>query len=157
METGIEGAAEKGRAGIMNSGREAINRQHMKSIVTVCIALPVGLLHFVTGPSYPGPFPGFVNGYLIDIMLPFALYFLLCPQDVRVGWLRPWYVKALPVLMIGFTVETAQYFGVDIFGSTFDPLDYAAYTSGVLLAVVFDRFVFPSLFSFWRVNKTTWS
>ncbi len=139
----------------MNSGREAINRQHMKSIVTVCIALPVGLLHFVTGPSYSGPFPDFVNGYLIDIMLPFALYFLLCPQDSRIDWLRPWYVKALPVLMIGFTVETFQYFGIDIFGSTFDPLDYAAYALGLFLAVIVDLFLFPSLFSFWRVDKTT--
>lgn len=45
--------------------------------VVVGICLVVGLLHFVAGPRYGGPWPGFVRGYLIDILLPLALYLLL--------------------------------------------------------------------------------
>ena len=36
--------------------------------VVVGICLVVGLLHFVAGPGYDGPWPGFVRGYLIDIL-----------------------------------------------------------------------------------------
>ncbi len=43
----------------------------VKTLV-VAVALAVGLLHFVTGPNYHGPFRVFVNGYLIDILLPLA-------------------------------------------------------------------------------------
>lgn len=137
----------------MNSNPESIKRQHRKGIITTSIAVPTALLHFVTGTSYSGPFPEFVNGYLIDILLPFALYFLLCPQDARIVWLRRWYVKAVPVLLIGFVVETAQYFGVMVFGSTYDPLDYAAYACGTLLAVLTDTILFPRIFGFWQPEK----
>jgi hypothetical protein len=128
---------------------EAVRRQSRKSIVTICIMVPIALLHLVTGRSYDGPYPELVNGYLIDILLPFGLFFLLSPQDAVVPVLRRWWVKALPVLAIGYTVETAQYLGVPIFGRTFDPLDYLAYTLGVTLAVIADKLVFPRLFSFW--------
>ncbi|MFH1963970.1 MAG: hypothetical protein ABIJ42_00345 [Acidobacteriota bacterium] len=134
----------------MNSNPESIKRQSRKALITTSIAIPVALLHFVTGPSYRGPFPDFVNGYLIDILLPFALYFLLCPQDSRIVWLRHWYVKAVPVFLIGFIIETAQYSGIMVFGSTFDPLDYAAYALGILLAVLADTLFFPRIFSFWQ-------
>jgi hypothetical protein len=50
---------------------------------------------------------------------------------------------------IGITVEAAQFLGVPIFGCTFDPLDFAAYAAGVLLAALCDRVVLPHLFQFW--------
>lgn len=134
----------------MNSNPESIKRQNRKAIITTSIAIPVALLHFVPGPSYRGLYPDFVNGYLIDILLPFAPYFLLCPQNARIVWLRRWYIKAVPVLLIGFIIETAQYFGVLVFGSTFDPLDYAAYAFGILLAVLADTILFPRIFSLWQ-------
>jgi hypothetical protein len=133
----------------MEPRSEAVKRQSKKSIVTVCIMVPIALLHFVTGKSYTGPYPEFVNGYLIDILLPFGLYFLLSPQDAVKPVLRRWWVKALPVLAIAYAVETAQLFGAPILGRTFDPLDYLAYTLGVILAVTADKMVFPRLFSFW--------
>jgi hypothetical protein len=102
----------------------------------------------VTGPGYQGPFPSFVNNYLIDIFLPFTLYFLLCLLDF---WLfHLWYVKAILVLGIGFTVETTQYLGYELLGSTFDPLDYATYAFGIILAVFCDQVLFPRLFNFWE-------
>ncbi len=137
----------------MNLDTASQKRKNRKATVTITIAVGAGLLHFVTGPSYRGPYPGFVNGYMIDILLPFALYFLLCPQDTRIAWLRKWYVKALPILLIGFTVETMQYLGIMVFGRTFDPLDYAAYSTGVFWAVLTDTIFFPKIFSFWHVAE----
>ena len=128
---------------------ETKNRHRKKTVVMVCIMVPVALLHFVTGPKYSGPFPHFVNGYLLDILLPFAFYFLLCPQDVTYAVLRPLYAKAAPVFAIGLTIETAQFFGVPIFGSTFDPLDYVMYALGVSFAAIIDTQIFPRVFSFW--------
>ena len=48
-----------------------------RKIIVVFIAVVVGLLHFLTGPGYRGPFPSFINGYMIDILLPFAMYLVM--------------------------------------------------------------------------------
>jgi hypothetical protein len=121
-----------------------------KSLVTIAVMLPIAGLHFVTGEHYSGPFPGFVNGYLLDILLPFGLYILLCSSERTVPFLRPWWIKALPVLAVGFGVEIAQFTGAPIFGRTYDPLDFVMYGIGVGMAVVADRFVLPRIFPFWE-------
>jgi hypothetical protein len=128
---------------------EAVKRQQQKLLVAIGIIVPVALLHFVTGPAYRGPFAGFVNGYLLDILVPFAFYFLLCPHDAIVPFLRPWLVKGLAVFGVGFAVEIAQFYGVPIFGRTFDPLDFVMYGVGVMLAAFLDTKVFPRVFRFW--------
>jgi hypothetical protein len=107
--------------------------------VVVAIALGVGLLHFVTGPGYRGPFPAFVNGYLIDVLLPFAAYLLL-GVPARPFALRG-VTRASIVLGIGVTVEMLQFFGVPIFGRTFDPLDFLMYAAGVAGGALFERTV----------------
>ncbi len=122
-------------------------QRRQKVFVVIAIMIPVALLHFVIGPHYRGPFRAFVNGYLIDILLPFAVYFLLAIQKGPVG--RYIWLRAAIVFAIGASVETAQYFGVAIFGQTFDPLDYAMYAIGVLLAVACDRLIFPRILPFW--------
>ncbi len=38
----------------------------------------------------------------------------------------------------GFLTESLQYFGVPIFGRTFDPLDYLMFATGVAGAFVFE-------------------
>jgi hypothetical protein len=45
---------------------------------------------------------------------------------------------AITVFLIGFTVETLQYYDIHIFGSTFDYLDYLMYLFGVLLGLIMD-------------------
>jgi hypothetical protein len=142
------GWANQGERGV-RTDPEAVKRRRRKSLVAVSVAVPVGLLHFVTGPTYGGPYPEFVNGYLIDILLPFAFYFLLCPQDVFVASLRPWFVKGLPVFALGLSVEIAQFYGLPILGHTFDPLDIVMYGVGVLAAAVLDTAVLPRVLSFW--------
>lgn len=117
--------------------RNRINEmKNIKKITIVGIALFVGALHFLIGPNYQGPFKLFVNGYLIDILLPFALYLLL--SFFNQAFIRTIIVRALFVFLIGVCVETLQFFNVPIFGSTFDPLDYLMYGFGVLLAIVFE-------------------
>jgi hypothetical protein len=110
-----------------------------RKVIVVGIAVVVGLLHFLTGPGYRGPFPAFVNGYLIDILLPFAMYLVL--GITRQSILRSGITRGAFVFAIGAVAETAQYFGVPIFGRTFDPLDYLMFGVGIGLAVVFERIV----------------
>lgn len=107
----------------------------------VGICLGVGLLHFVAGPGYSGPWPGFVRGYLIDIVLPFALYLLLGVSwpvlaDSRLA-------RSLMVLAVGGAVEGLQYLGVPLFGRTFDPLDLVMYGLGVAGGVIVELVVAP--------------
>lgn len=130
----------------------AADRDHRKTLVVVCTVVPIALLHFFTGSAYNGPWPEFVNGYLLDILVPFAFYLLLVLPETPL--LRPWSVKALLVFGAGACVEIAQYFGAPILGRTFDPLDFAAYGLGVAIAVLVDRALFPSIFSFWEAEGT---
>ena len=110
-----------------------------RKIIVVFIAVVVGLLHFITGPKYNGPFPVFVNGYMIDILLPFAMYLVLGVAKQSI--LRSGIARGVFVFSIGAITETLQYFGVPIFGRTFDLLDYLMFGLGIGLAVVFERYV----------------
>lgn len=118
-----------------------------KKILVVSISVTVALLHFVTGSAYNGPFPVFVNGYMIDILLPLSAYFLLCLVEMPL--FQSWAVKSTVVFGFGLVVEMAQYFSISLLGSTFDPLDIVMYAVGVLSAAFLDVVVFPMVFSFW--------
>ena len=110
-----------------------------RKLLVVGIALGVGALHFLTGPGYRGPLPVFVNGYMIDILLPFAMYLVLGVADQAL--LRSDIARGILVFGTGAVTETLQYFGVPIFGQTFDLLDYPMFAIGIGLAVVFERVV----------------
>ena len=110
-----------------------------RKVVVVLIAVVVGLLHFLTGPGYRGPVPGFVNGYMIDILLPFAMVLVLGIADQSV--LRSGVARGGFVFAIGAITETLQYFGIPIFGRTFDLLDYVMFGIGIGLALVFEKVV----------------
>jgi thiamine transporter ThiT len=110
-----------------------------RKVIVVSIALFVGLLHFVTGPAYRGPLPVFVNGYLIDILLPFAMFLVLGVADQPI--LQNRVVRGVSVFAVGAVTETLQYFGVPIFGRTFDWLDYLMFAAGIGLAAVFEQVV----------------
>ena len=112
-----------------------------RKAIVVFIAVVVGLLHFLTGPRYRGPFPAFVNGYMIDILLPFAMYLVLGPEVAKIRILRSGIARGVFVFTVGAITETLQYFGVPIFGRTFDLLDYLMFGVGIGLGVVFERFV----------------
>lgn len=117
-----------------------------KPVITL-LALFVGALHFITGESYQGPFPVFVNSYLIDILLPMVLYLLLGLFDSK--WIRPPLFRACAVFGFGCFVEASQYFRYPLFGSTFDLFDIVAYAGGVFLGALLDLFVFPRFVHHW--------
>jgi hypothetical protein len=110
--------------------------------LVVAICLLVAALHLVTGPQYRGPFRTFITGYLIDLALPFAMVLLLGEGLATVRALRPAFVRAGLVVLVGVIVEGAQSLGVPLFGRTVDPLDVLAYAVGALAAVGFERLVF---------------
>ena len=119
-----------------------------RSIVTF-IALTAAAIHFLTGESYQGLCPVFVNGYLIDILLPMALYLLLSLFESKL--IRAPLFRACTVFGFGCFVEASQYFGYPIFGSTFDPFDILAYAGGVLLGILLDLVIFPRLIPSWQM------
>jgi len=119
-----------------------------KRWVITLIALTVGALHFVTGENYQGPFPVFVNGYLMDVLLPMTLFLLmgLIPDKL----LRSTPFRACAIFGFGCFVEMSQYFGRPIFGNTFDPLDIPAYAGGVLFGAMLDLALFPRVIAGWK-------
>lgn len=114
-----------------------------KKVVIVAIALFVGSLHFVTGPNYEGPARAFVNGYLIDLLLPFAVFLLTGLFEHPL--VRPAWIRGVAVLGVGAAAETLQAVGVRALGSTFDPLDYLMYAIGVAGGVVVEKAVISRL------------
>jgi hypothetical protein len=118
-----------------------------KRIIVTSIALVVGGLHFIIGENYHGPFQIFVNGYLIDTLLPMTVYLLLSLFQNR--FIRSPLFRAWAVFGFGCIVETSQYLGYPIFGSTFDPLDIVAYASGVFLGMLLDLVLFPRILPRW--------
>ncbi len=124
------------------------NMQSPRKWITTVIALAVGALHFVTGENYQGPFPIFVNSYMIDVLLPMVLVLLMGLIENRL--IRSAWFRAAAVFGFGCFVEASQYFGRPFFGSTFDPLDVLAYAGGVTLGLLLDLFLFPRLIKGWK-------
>ena len=118
-----------------------------KKVVIVSIMILIALIHFFTGSNYKGPYPGFVNGYLLDILVPFGFYLLSCL--IKFPLSKSWIGRS--ILVFGFTsfTEIAQFFGVPIFGRTFDLVDFVMFGIGVILAIILDIIVFPRIFDFW--------
>ena len=110
-----------------------------KRIIITSIALIVGGLHFVTGENYRGPFPTFVNGYMIDILLPMTMVLLM--GLLPAARLRSNIFRFCAVFGFGCFVEAAQYFGYPFLGSTFDPLDILAYAVGTFLGLAVDAWL----------------
>jgi len=107
-----------------------------KRIIITSIALIVGGLHFITGENYRGPFPAFVNGYMIDILLPMTMTLLM--GLFQTTWLRSNLFRVCAVFGFGCFVEVSQYFGYPFLGSTFDPLDILAYAIGMFIGLAVD-------------------
>jgi hypothetical protein len=124
-----------------------------KKVLVTLIALGVGVLHFLTGENYHGPYPVFVNGYLIDILLPMSLVLLLGLVQFRV--VQTPLFRATSVFLFGCAVETSQLMGYPVFGSTFDPLDILAYAGGVLLGIFLDMVIFPRLLLLRNENSSS--
>ena len=118
-----------------------------KKVVITSIMILIALTHFFTGSNYKGPYPEFVNGYFLDILVPSGFYFLLCL--IKFPLLKSWIIRSILVFGVASFTEMAQFFGVPIFGRTFDPVDFVMFGIGVILAAIFDIIAFPRIFDFW--------
>jgi len=109
--------------------------KNYKKAFVIIVALFVAALHFIIGPNYRGPFKSFLSGYLIDILLPFALYFLF---TLNLNQMKHKILVCSGIFAFATAVEYLQYRGIGIFGSIYDPYDFLAYLAGVISALVFD-------------------
>jgi hypothetical protein len=109
-------------------------RNYKKAFVII-VALLVAALHFIIGPNYKGPFKSFLSGYIIDILLPFTLYFLF---TLNLNQTKQKILVCTGIFVFATVIEYLQYRRIGIFGSVFDPYDFLAYLAGVLSAIVFD-------------------
>lgn len=94
----------------------------------------------------------FYEYYFADILIPFNFYFLLIliPGQQKFTKLKPWFIKAITIFSLCSLSETLQYFGIYALARVFDPVDYAMYGVGVVLAALIDRQLFKKVFSYWE-------
>jgi hypothetical protein len=124
-----------------------------RTAVIVGILLFIALVHvFRVGSYLRDPLFTIYYSYFSDIVVPFGMYFLICLNDLHVRFLRDWRVKAALVFGVASSAEVLQAFGVPLLGQTFDPLDFAMFGGGVVLAVLVDRFLLDRFFP--RPSKT---
>lgn len=90
------------------------------------------------------------HSYFADIAIPFGYYLLLVLIEDKYKLFKTWYIKAGTVFSLCALSETLQYFNVYALARVFDPMDYAMYALGVLLAVLVDRILFTRMFCFWN-------
>jgi len=111
----------------------------------VAVVAGVAAIHaFRVGSYLRGGAHRLYYSYASDVLLPFAMYFVLSLNDHRVPILSHWSAKALVVFAAASGAEVLQGFGVPMLGHTFDPVDFGMYAIGVLLAVVADRVMCPA-------------
>ncbi len=113
-----------------------------KKAFVISVALLVAALHFIIGPNYKGPLKGFLSGYLIDILLPFFLYFLF---TLNFNQTKQKILICVGIIALATVIECLQYIEIGIFGSVFDPYDFLAYLTGVIAAVVLDLLVLDKI------------
>jgi len=116
--------------------------KNRKKAFVIILSLSVAALHFIIGPNYRGPFKSFLSGYLIDILLPFALYFLF---TLNLNQRKQKIFVCISIFALATAIEYLQYRGIGILGSVFDPYDFLAYLLGVISAIVFDLTVLDKI------------
>ena len=124
-------------------------------VLVVSIMLVIAAIHgFRLGSYLTGNAYRYYYSYASDIMLPFGAYFLLSMNEIQLRFLRKWYIKVWIVFSVMTFSEIMQFFGIYLFGVTFDLLDILMYGCGALLAAFFDKQIFERFLSFWNYNST---
>jgi hypothetical protein len=113
--------------------------------VAVTVVAGVAAIHIVRIGSYlRGTASQLYYSYASDVLLPFAMYFVLCLNQRHLAVLRDWRAKALVILAVASGAEVLQGIGLPALGRTFDPLDFVMYGIGVSAALVVERVLCPS-------------
>jgi len=117
--------------------------------VAIMVILPIAAIHiFRVGSYLSGRLFIFYYSFFSDIVIPIAIYFLLCINDITLPFLKGWKTKAILVFLIAIATEIAQGYGIPLLGNTFDILDFVMFGIGTLIAVGLDK-IFSRVFSFW--------
>jgi hypothetical protein len=123
-----------------------------KTAIVLGIEFFIALV-FIVGADWAGESAQrFFHNYFADIAVPFGYYFLLILVEVQIKALRLWYGKALAVFLLAATSEILQYFGVYALARVFDPLDFAMYAAGALMAAFIDTQVISRLYRKMHAN-----
>jgi hypothetical protein len=134
------------RGGVMEEAGRSRDSSTRRRFAAAAIVLGVAALHaFRVGGYLQGTPHRLYSGYASDILLPRAMYFVLCLGERNLGLLRDWRARAAAVLAAASAAEVLQGLGVPMLGSAFDPVDFVMYATGVLAAVLLDRVVLPAL------------
>jgi hypothetical protein len=120
-----------------------------RTAVAIVVILLIAAIHiFRVGSYLSGRLFIFYYSFFSDIVIPIAIYFLLCINDITLPFLKGWMTKAILVFLIAIATEIAQGFGIPLLGNTFDILDFVMFGIGTLIAVGLDK-LFSKVFSFW--------
>lgn len=120
--------------------------------VAMVVVLLIAAIHlFRVGSFLSGRLFVLYYSFFSDIVIPIAIYFLLCINDIKSPFLKGWRIKATLVLLIASATEIAQGFGMPLLGNTFDILDFVMFGIGALIAVGLDK-LFSMTFSFWSLG-----
>jgi hypothetical protein len=117
--------------------------------VAIVVILLIAAIHiFRVGSYLSGRLFIYYYSFFSDIVIPIAIYFLLCINDITLPFLKGWMTKAILVFLIAMATEIAQGFGIPLLGNTFDILDFVMFGIGTLIAVGLDK-LFSKVFYFW--------
>jgi hypothetical protein len=122
--------------------------KNKKTIVIITLLIIASL--FIIGADWASKTVHILfHSYFADIAIPFGYYLLLVLVEDKYKPFQKWYTKASAVFILCALSETLQYFGVYALARVFDPLDYAMYALGLVLAALVDRIIFKRIFDFW--------
>ena len=127
---------------VVVAGREPADvcRRAVAGVVVLAVAavhvFRVG--HYLSGDQYR-----LYYSYASDVLVPVAMYFVLCMSEGNLRFLRDWRAKAVLVFAAASSTEVLQGLGVPLLGQTFDPLDFVMFGVGVFVAVLLDRVALP--------------
>ena len=125
-----------------------------KIVIIIFLQIIVALIHiFRLGQLFDGQLYHLYYSYFSDLILPFSTYFLLSLNDASIPVLRKWYVKAGIIFFLTTFAEIGQFFGFEVLGETFDPVDILAYAAGISIAVFIDVKILAPNFGFWTIKE----
>lgn len=125
----------------------------VRTVLVVSIMLVIAAIHaFRVGTYLTGNAYKLYYSFASDILLPFGAYFLLSMNEIQFRLLKKWHIKVLIVFGAMTFSEVLQYFGIYLFGVTFDYLDIIMYAFGALLAAFIDTQVFEKFVPYWNYN-----
>ena len=121
-----------------------------KILIIISILVAIALIHiFRLGQFLQGQAYNLYYSYFSDFIIPFGMYFLLSLYDATIPYFQKWYVKAGLIFGLTTLAEICQFFGIEVLGVTFDPIDILIYGLGVCAAAFVDVKIFSKYLSFW--------